>query len=72
MEKLSVLISDQLIKCNYIKPEYRDAYIYCYDYIIENFKYNISIIIIGSLLNRFEITILFIIPLAIRFPIVLC
>ena len=59
MQKISVQIVEQLIESEYIIPEYKDAYLYCFDYFFENMKYDFALLCIGILMQRFLITVVF-------------
>ena len=61
MQRLSVQITKQLIQSGYISLEHEDAYIYCYDYLVENIKYDAIILITSLFLHRFFITLTFLI-----------
>lgn len=60
MKKLSQEIVDTLLLYEYISAEKRAAYIYCYSYIIENIKYDLTMLLTGVLLHRLNATITFI------------
>ena len=57
--KISAFITDTLISSGKIQKEFREAYIYSYDYIIEFLCYVIFTLIIGSLFHLFVPSALF-------------
>ena len=60
MKSLSQEITDILITNKYITPEKRESYIYCYTYIIENMKYDLITLLVGLLLHKFKMTLIYI------------
>lgn len=58
---LSKKIVNRLVTENYIDSSVSEAYVYCFDFIIENLKYDFTISTIGIILDCFDITIIYIV-----------
>lgn len=61
MQKLSLLITEQLILSGHINSESKESYVYIYDFLFENIKYDATILLIGLIIHQFIPSLIFIV-----------